>query len=396
MNKLIVLSLLSILAFACNRNEQPKPDKSGLFVKFFGAAFDDYGFSEAKADDGGYYLVGSTLVANRQDTNILVVKIDQYGNKVWERTYNLNDDFDEIARDVVVDGFGNIVVAGYKRKKLNGPADFLTLTIDKNNPDLITPYIYGDSLNDEKAYNMVKTPDGAYIIYGSNTPNNTGTCDMTLLKTHLNDTVWTRKIGVLSEKDDIGSLQITASGQLVWCGTVFRTFSDMRIVYADDFGNLMWDYGFDDTDQENEYGYDMAILSDGYIIAGGKSRANNIRDIYLVRTGMNGLKSTTHKNEMIISGTSSQEAYSILALNDNQYVITGYTTTDKGDKNIYIAKVDEGGNILTSASFGGAGNDEGKKVLKTDDGFIIIGTVDAGNNTMMAVYKVNDKLELSK
>jgi hypothetical protein len=394
MNKLLLFSFLSLLVFACNKNEHPKPDKSGLFVKFFGAAFDDHGFSEAKADDGGYFLVGSTLVANRPDTNVLVVKIDQYGNKVWERTYTFNDNYDEIARDVVVDGFGNLVVAGYKRGA-NGHADFLILTIDKNNPDLITKYTYGDSLVDEKAFNLVRTPDGAFIIYGSNTDNVNHTTDMSLLKTHLNDTVWTRKIGVLSESDETGSLQITPSGNLVWCGTIYRTNSDMRLVLSDDHGNLMWDYRFDDTNTGNEFGYDMALLSDGYMVAGGKSRGN-LKDIYLIRTGMDGLKSSIHKNEIIIPGTISQEAYSIVAVDDHQFVITGYALSEKGDRDILISKIDEFGNVQISKTYGGPGEDEGKKILKTVDGYMVIGTVEAGNNTMMAVYKVNEQLELMK
>ena len=396
MNKLILLFLISLIGFSCNKNDDPKPDESGLFVKFFGGAFDDNGFSVASAEDGGYYLAGSTINAARLDTNVLIVKIDQYGNKEWERSYTLGN-YGEVARDLKVDQDGNVVVAGYKKNK-HGFTDLMLLRISKDNPDAFEEFVFGDSMVNERGYNLVQAADGAFIVYGSSLT--AGTLDMYFLKTNLTDTVWQRQIGVNSSDDNIGSLSIRNDGKLLWCGSVERIDGmNMRLVFADDFGNLMWDYGFEENDGIYQYGYSMDVLDDGgYIIAGSRNRspgANSVKDIYLVRTNSNGIQEDSYKNEIVLEGAGSQEAFSVLAIENNQFVICGYKSDDNGHKDIYVAKIDENGNILFSNSFGGVGDDIGNKILKTSTGYIIIGTIEAGNNKMMGVYKINEELKLA-
>lgn len=399
MNKLILLFVMSIIVFSCNKNDDPKPDESGLFVKFFGGAFDDNGYTVVSAGDGGYYLAGSMVKTALRDTNVLIVKIDQYGNRQWEKSYALGT-YGEVARDLKVDQDGNIIVAGYKKNKY-GFTDVMLLKILKDDPGADPQeFIFGDSMVNEKAHNLVQAPDGAFIIYGSSQTGST--LDMYLLKTNLTDTIWKRQIGVNSNDDHVGTLSIRNDGKLLWCGSVERADGmNMRLVFADDFGNLMWDYGFEENDGFNQYGNAMDIVNDGgYIVAGSRSRSpginsNGIKDIYLIRTNSNGIQGDSYKNEIVLEGAGSQEANSILAIENNQFVLCGYKTDDYGKKDIYVAKIDENGNILFSNSFGGAGDDVATKILRTPSGYIVIGTIDAGNNKMMAVYRINEELELA-
>lgn len=399
MNKLFCFLFCSALLISCNKNETPKPDESGQYVKFFGGAFDDQGFSVASAPDGGYYLVGSTSALARPDTNILVVKINSNGNRVWERTYNLGTDYDEVGRDVLVASDGTIIVAGYK-ENVEGLADFLLLAINKDNPDDIDEYVFGDPLVDERAYNIVPTFDGAYVVYGTTSPDRvSANVDMYLLKTHLSDTIWYRKIGIANNNERVGTLKVNGNDQLLWSGTVQRLNgnTDMRLVLSDAFGNLLWDYGFDELDNLNQNGYSMDVLSDGYIIAGSTSRVGSgIKDIFLVRTNSVGREHGVSKHKIILSGSYSQEALSIIANSDTEFVIAGYVVNDQNNKDIYVAKVNANGSIVSSKTFGGPNDDEGNKILKTNDGYLIIGTIGAENNKMMAVYKMNEKLELVK
>jgi hypothetical protein len=403
MNRIITIFFLSVVLLSCNKNDTPKPDNSGLYVKFFGGTFDDNGFSAAPSNDGGFYLAGSTVQPNRPDTNILVIKIDRNGNKVWERKYTFGDIDHEVARDLLVDGHGDICIAGYKRSATDGHSDFLLMKVSKDNPDNVQSSLFGKPANDECALNLVQqvvNTDTSFILYGSvvsRDGSNSLTTDMYLLKTHFKDTIWVRQFGALSLNDQIGSIKVTKD-QLLFCGTAFRTVDcNLRLVNSDSYGNLMWDYGFDANNSNNEYGYDMEIVPQGYILVGSKVRSGTtIKDIFVVRTDNDGIKTQDgNKNEFVIAGTGTQEAYSIKSIDNNTFVITGYTTTQKGDKDIYVAKVDINGNVIKSNTFGGDKNDVGNKILKTEDGgFLIVGTVEVANNTMMAVYKVNDKLEL--
>lgn len=393
MKKILVIIFI-VSFFGCNKNETPHPDESGLYIKFFGGAFDDNGFSVVESGDGGFYLAGSTVVPDRPDTNVLVVKINANGNKEWEKTYNMGDEYNEVARDITIGQNGELVVAGYKENG-QGVYDFLLLNINMNDPADYEVILFGDPLIDEKAYNIIPSSDGAYIVYGAKASGTVSdpTSDMYLLKTNLTDTVWNRQIGVANKQDEIGTLHFTNTNQLIWCGTVQRNDgTDMRMVLADEFGNLMWDYGFDDNDGMNQYGYDLNVLTDGYILAGSRSKTigSSAKEIYLVQTDINGTKS----GSISLSEASSQEAYSMVLDGSGNFVFTGYVLSDNGDKQVYIAKIDAAGSILKSQKFGGAGDDIGKKIIKTVDGYMIIGTVFAGNNTMVGVYKVNEELEL--
>jgi len=398
-NTFLVLIGLLFLLPGCNKNENVKPDTSGMFVKFYGGSYDDYGYSVAEAQDGSFYVAGSTYRGNQggADTNIFVVKADRNGNAIWTRYYNLGDGYDEIARDMIIDKDGNIVIAGYKRTK-NKTTDVLIFKLKNGNPVDTSFITYGDTAVDEKGYNIVQSSDGNYIVYGS-TDTKAAALDMYLMKTDLTTAIWKRQMGTLDRNDLIGSFDIVDDKRLVWCGTTFRNEEyNMAVTTADDYGNFLWNLTYVPHNGIDEYGRCMVKTPGGYVVAGSKNRAidpASIKDIYIVKTDINGISGANDK--FVVPGTYSSEANSIVALGNGVYGITGYTRTAAGDKNIYVAKVTEEGKVLASAEFGGAGDDEGKHIIYTKDGgFLVIGTIYAVNNSMMAAYKMSSDLKLVK
>ena len=395
---LVLIGLLFLLP-GCNKNENVKPDESGMFVKFYGGSYDDHGYSVVEAPDGGFYVSGSTYRANQPgvDTNIFVVKADRNGNAVWTRYYNLGDGYDEIARDMILDRDGNIVITGYKRTK-NKTTDVLIFKLTNGNPVDTSFVTYGDTAVDERGYNIVQSSDGNYIVYGS-ADTKSALLDMYLLKTDLTTTLWKRQMGTLDKNDLIGSFDIVDDKRLVWCGTTERNAeSNIAVTTADDYGNFLWNLTYVPHNGINEYGRCMVKTTEGYVIAGSKNRttdATSLRDVYIVKTDFNGISGANDK--FVVPGTYSSEANSIVALGNGVYGVTGYIRTAAGDKNIYVAKVTEEGKVLASAEFGGAGNDEGKHIIYTKDGgFLVIGSIYAVNNSMMAAYKMSSDLKLVK
>lgn len=395
---LVLIGLLCLLT-GCNKNENVKPDASGMFVKFYGGSYDDHGYSVAEAQDGSFYISGSTYRANQAgaDTNIFVVKADRNGNAIWTRYYNLGDGYDEIARDMIIDKDGNIVITGYKRTK-NKTSDVLIFKLTNGNPVDTSFITYGDTAVDEKGYNIVQSADGNYLIYGS-TDTKAAALDMYLLKTDLTTFHWKRQMGTLGKNDLIGSFDIVDDRTLAWCGTRLRNDEyNMVVTTADDYGNFLWNLAYVPHNKINEYGRCMVKTPEGYVIAGSKNKSadpNSLRDIFIVQIDANGMWGAN--DTISVKGTYSMEANSIVALGNGVYGVTGYTRTATGDKNIYVAKVTEEGKVLASAEFGGAGDDEGKHIIYTKDGgFLVIGSIYAVNNSMMAAYKMSSDLKLVK
>lgn len=69
----------------------------------------------------------------------------------------------------------------------------------------------------------------------------------------------------------------------------------------------------------------------------------------------------------------SDEGYYILSTDDGGCLALGYTTTNSGDKDIYLIKTDENGNKKWEKNYGSNGHEYGKAIIKVDDGYVIAG-----------------------
>lgn len=66
--------------------------------------------------------------------------------------------------------------------------------------------------------------------------------------------------------------------------------------------------------------------------------------------------------------------FTLISTSDGGYLFTGSVTTEAGDEDLHIVRVDALGNLLWSRDFGGAEDDKGKNARQTSDGgFIIVG-----------------------
>lgn len=379
--------------FSCNRNETPKPDTSGLFIKFFGAASYDAGFSVVETSDGNFVISGTTIAENRADKDLYVVKIDHNGNMIWETTFG--EEFNDEGMQLIENSEGNYIVTGYSESG-EGMADVLVLEINSEDGTVLRNLTMGNSENDEKGCFLTATSDNNYVILGTSRASGSSTdSDMFLGKTNLISSYWERKIGLMSIPDSIGAIKELADGSLVLCGSVFRdNSSDLRLVKSDAYGNIIWDYGFDENDQVNQMGHDLQVVgTDGTFIAAGSVGSAPDKDIFLVHAYQNGLPSSEFGIKRL-EKAGSQEAFSVTVTQAGDYVITGYTV-EENNRNVYVASFSSSGDLLWERSFGGQGDDIGRCIKETTDGsFLIIGTVTAANNTMMAVYKINSQGEL--
>jgi hypothetical protein len=120
---------------------------------------------------------------------------------------------------------------------------------------------------------------------------------------------------------------------------------------------------------ENDRGYSLQKLSDGYIIAGFTNSFGKGGDVYLIRTDLNG--------EIIWSnnygGDFDDEGYSVIQTSDNGFAIVGISYVSCCvPPDIYLIKTDSDGNEEWTKIFGGYDEDKGYSVLQTSDGGYII------------------------
>ena len=153
-----------------------KLDKNGDvdWQQFYGGPYDDRAYSVQQTSDGGYIVAGETASSEYGDTNLFVMKLDEDGNKKWEKVYGGSDDDTAHYVQEVDDGY---IVVGDTWSEDNGienhgGGDFWLLKLDKNG-NLVWQKTYGGSYS-EVAYSAQKTSDGGYIMAGYTTSEDNG------------------------------------------------------------------------------------------------------------------------------------------------------------------------------------------------------------------------------
>jgi len=105
--------------------------------------------------DGGYLLAGS------RDGDGLVIKIDEAGEVVWERTYGGPEP--DVANSIVRNGEGGYLVAGYTESSGAGDEDFWVFEIDAQG-EMAWERTYGTQERDS-ARSLAHTNDG-FVLGG--------------------------------------------------------------------------------------------------------------------------------------------------------------------------------------------------------------------------------------
>ena len=142
-----------------------RTDKNGneIFRNYFGGILHDWGKDMIKADNGGLYLFGSTQSKGAGSFDMYLVKTDQNGNKMWERTYG-ESDF-EYGNALSMDPAGNIFLLGTRQlPDLDTGPDIYIVKANQEG-EIIWEQTIGGSGSDY-GYDLVSLPDSGCIIVG--------------------------------------------------------------------------------------------------------------------------------------------------------------------------------------------------------------------------------------
>ncbi len=140
----------------------------------------------------------------------------------------------------------------------------------------------------------------------------------------------------------------------------------------------------------DDFGYSVKVLSDGYIIAGSftDTTISGIRNrkAMLIRTDITGNLIWERK----FGGTNNDEAYSVAIAETGQFVFCGYTESfGEGKKDGLIMGVSQNGDSLWSKTHGGNEDDYWSTIIPDGNGFIVLGTTGSfpeGQNNIMLSY----------
>jgi hypothetical protein len=158
-----------------------KTDSLGglLWTRTFGGSSGDFGESVQQTSDGGYIVAGYTRSFGAGGRDIYLIKTDSLGGTQWIRTYG--GSFDEWSYSVQETRDGRYILAGGTESYGAGFQDVYLIKVD-NFGDTVWTRTYGGN-NDDLGLNLQQTRDSRYVISGYTESFGQGGFDAYLIKT---------------------------------------------------------------------------------------------------------------------------------------------------------------------------------------------------------------------
>ena len=344
--KYILILGLFLLLFACD-NLDISSNQAETFVKLFGSWNTDTG-NDVKEFNSGY-LILTTMTSNNENTEnteIVLLQTDKFGNLINNGdTLSLIRGGGNIASKLLLTEDGGFIVLGTVEDTLNANTD---IYINKFSSDATSEWekYIGTNSNEEGA--AIKKSSPGYIIAGS------------------------------TDAEDLSISNMAGS-------------KDIYLVKIDDEGNVEWtkNHGF----AEDDYSGDVIVIDNGYIVVGTSIHPElAYSNIMLCKSNLTG----TSFDNTFYGGSNNDYGVAIVKVEDGGYIIVGNVEEIAGsNSNVYVIKVDDLGSIIWDKEYGTTAlNDQGFDIIKSNGGFIIVGTKELPSGPAAYFLKVDGNGEI--
>ncbi len=275
--------------------------------KTFGGRLEDKGFSIVQTENGGYAVAGYTILvrSEKQDNwrtklgyiilteekrqDFWIIKIDKNGNMEWDETFG--EKGPDVAKSIIQTNDEGYAIAGFIWTVYASKQDIWIIKLGENGNIEWDKTFDGDK--DDVAYSLIQTRDGGYVVAGS-------------------------------------------TGLRLW-GEV-----NCWVIKLDAKGNMEWDNNFGGTGWDEVYS--ITQITDGsYVVTGCVwSKGAGRGDVYVAKLDKRG----NLVWDKTFGGSDYDEAHSIIQTEDGGYAVAGFTELGgTGDKDIWVIKLDENGNL---------------------------------------------------
>jgi hypothetical protein len=339
------------------------------FNKTYGGERVEIGSYAVQTPDNGFMILGSTTSYGVGDSDIWLLKIDHNGVLEWNRTYGTVGF--ESANYIIRTDDNSYLITGRTNYYGEGDFDVLLIKIDNEGTLLWNRTMGG--IGDEWMWEIEKTVDGGYALAGRTNSYGAGLNDYWLLKIDGEGySEWNVTLGGVDD-DRARSLLITEDGGYLvqgWSDSYGAGMLDFWLVKTDQNGNPEWNKTYGGSETERGISLEKSPEG-GYILSGSTvSFGSGANDFYLVKTDDNG----NLKWNKTYGGELGETASYILNIANGGYAFFGYTESfGAGNRDIYMVLTDSEGNLLLEKTFGGSEFEGIDFAINTLEGGILVG-----------------------
>ena len=362
-------------------------------ITFGGDGYDIF-FVVQETSDGGFIALGG-IDANAWDIggDCLLIKTDENGNIIWNKTFGGSDT--DNGHGILQTTDGGYIISAITESFGAGSCDAWLIKTDASGNEQWNK-TYGGNNYDLAEKSVLQTSDGGYLLVGSTLSFGAGSRDGWLIKTDASgNEQWNQTYGT-EDQEHLWEVHETTDGGYVMIGVVHGERRDAWVVKTDMYGNLEWDKKFGPAYQGLSI---KQCIDGGYIfLAEVKDTAfGGYLNAWMVKTDKDG---NEEWNKLFITPKGEDRFavhHNIQLTLDGGYILTGVTNAilpvySVGD--MWLSKIDENGNILWEKIIGGSEYDTTYTVdVTSDGGFIISGmtkSFGSGDNFNAWLVKVSD------
>jgi len=318
------------------------PDGNKLWNKTFGGQKEDFGSSVQETSDGGYIIVGSTESFGAGNKDMWLIKTNSEGYEEWNKTFGRQkEDFGSSVQETSDGGY---IIVGSTESFGAGNKDMWLIKTDSEGYEEWNR-TFGSS-NDDIAWQLDKCDDDGYVIIGWTDSYDVEGRDILLIKTDSDgNEEWNQTFG--SSNDDIGmAVRQTRDEGFIITGernshtdiNTGRKASDLWLIKTNPDGIEEWNSTV--KCGESAVGISVQEAKDGgYVVAG-----QGFDSAAIVKTNSNGLKLwglTFDDTHYFKFRGSPPTIESIQEIDFGEYILTGRFSYRLGNPDVLLIKIKE-------------------------------------------------------
>ncbi len=384
--------LIFLLLTACQK--EISENQAEYFIKFYGSFLDDEGYDVQPTSDGGYVIVGSSeRVGSKKD--IILIRVDKYGNQLsWSPKY-FGDLGDDAAYSVRVLDDGSFIIAGYVTSGIGEKAnkDAVLIRTDASG-ELIWQSKFGGSSDDE-AKSVVAKESGGFIFVGYS-GNAANLKQIYLVNVDDGGHFISSTIRPFAG-EELSSIIRLSDGNFLVAGTKYASLgaidnpeSQILILVLNEVGNDLDNYTFGEADRSETVSGTFPSLDGNFFIIGTIATQDGKHKDILIK------KLARRKIiwEKTISADGFLEGKAVCEMDDGSLILIADKTDDfamKAEKKIELYFLDAQGEVLSSKEYGASGDQSAEAVNYLNGRIVILGrnTNSIDVNSMITLIKTD-------